>query len=121
MVRVHRSLNMLSWSMFSFAAMVASIITLILTIGWVSAIALAAFVILCTTNTILGHLSRKQAHDALEKADKRLGVMTEIIDGIKAIKLCGVLIQTNTHNEYACIEWRIIWLFMRRYKSARFF
>ena len=88
-MRLGRSMSLLVWSMLSVTALVASVITLILTIGWVSAIALTTCVIFCVFNSFLGHLSRKQAKIALKEADKRLGIMTEIIDGIKAIKLCG--------------------------------
>ena len=74
--------------------MVSSVVTLILTIGWASAIALSTFFILGVINAVLGRLSQKQVRDALSKADRRLGIMSEIINGIKAIKLCGVFVHS---------------------------
>ena len=68
----------------------SSVVTLVLTIGWAAGIALITFSILGVLNTTMGCLSQKQARYALKEADNRLGIMSEIINGIKAIKLCGV-------------------------------
>ena len=93
MVRMGHSLYWLSWSAQAVVTLVSSVITLILTIGWACTMALTTFAILGLVNFVLARLGQKQARDALKEADKRLGIMTEIIDGIKAIKLCGVLIR----------------------------
>ena len=84
------SLHWLSWSAQAVVTLVSCVVTLILTIGWVSALALTTFVILGLVNFVLARLGQKQARGALREADERLGIMTEIIDGIKAIKLCGM-------------------------------
>ena len=54
-----------------------------------SVVALTTCAILVALNLLLGRLSEKHAREALEAADRRLGIMTEIVEGIKAIKLCG--------------------------------
>merc|ERR1711871_919925 len=79
----------LAFAMFAYTSLVTGIVTLVLTLGWVSAIAMSMLTFLCTLNVIFGRLSQRQAHDALKEADKRLGIMSEIINGIKAIKLCA--------------------------------
>ena len=94
MIRISHSLDWLSWSALAVTTLVSAVVTLILTIGWASAIALATFFILGVINTVLARLSQKQARDALSEADKRLGIMSEIVTGIKAIKLCGVFMHS---------------------------
>ena len=84
MVRIILDLDGLSYSAYCLAALVASVITLVLTISWAAAIVLALFTILGVVNVILARLTQKPAQDALEAADERLGITTEIIDGIKA-------------------------------------
>ena len=102
MVRMSHSLDWLSWSAQSLTTLVASVITLILTVGWASAIGLTTLSIVALVNIILGRLGQKQARDSLEAADKRLGIMAEIIDGIKAIKLCGALLHSMRFMRMHC-------------------
>lgn len=83
-------LTYMSWCAYAFTCLIAGIVTLVLTLGWVSVVALIACAAIVATNLTLGRLSRKHARDALTAADTRLGIMTEIVQGIKAIKLCGL-------------------------------
>ena len=94
MIRISHSLDWLAFSALAFTILVSSVVTLVLTIGWAAGIALITFFILGVLNAVLGCLSEKQARHALKEADRRLGIMTEIITGIKAIKLCGASINS---------------------------
>ena len=91
------SLDWLAFSALACTILVSSVVTLVLTIGWAAGIALITFFILGVLNAIFGCLSEKQARYALREADKRLGIMSEIINGIKAIKLCGTF--TNSMSD----------------------
>ena len=83
-------LTYMSWSSYAFTTLIAGVVTLVLTLGWVSVVALITCGLIVASNMTLGRLSEKHARDALQAADTRLSIMTEIIQGIKAIKLCGV-------------------------------
>ena len=89
-VRMEHMLTNLSWSAYAFTCLIAGVVTLLLTVGWVSVVALITCAVIVSFNLLLGRLSEKHARDALKAADTRLGIMTEIIQGIKAIKLCGL-------------------------------
>ena len=88
-IRMGHMFQYISWSSYAFTTLITGVIALVLTVGWVSVVALITCALIVGMNVTLGRLSEKHARDALKAADTRLSIMTEIIQGIKAIKLCG--------------------------------
>ena len=90
-VRMGHMLMYLSWFPYACTCLIAGVVTLLMTVGWVSVVALITSAAIAGFNLLMGRLSEKHARDSLKAADKRLGIMSEITQGIKAIKLCGLL------------------------------
>lgn len=89
---INRMSNMLlyvSWISLGLTNLVTGVGLLLYVVGPWALTGLTTCLMVCLLNIYFGQLSRRQARVALQKADVRLGIMKEIMDGIKAIKLCA--------------------------------
>mmetsp|Transcript_38859 Transcript_38859/g.62570 ORF Transcript_38859/g.62570 Transcript_38859/m.62570 type:complete len:892 (+) Transcript_38859:666-3341(+) len=86
-VRTYENLRFFSIVIMAFVSLVGGVAVLIVTIGDASVIGLIVMVVVLLLNARIARLAQIAEEEDLEASDVRLSLMTQIIMGIKAIKL----------------------------------
>jgi len=85
--RTYEMFKMLAWLMSAAVGLLAGVVVLLATIGYISLVGIAVFGLILTINAALARCVKAAEHGALQAADKRIAMVSRIINCIRAIKL----------------------------------
>jgi ABC-type bacteriocin/lantibiotic exporter with double-glycine peptidase domain len=85
-MRTHENLKMLAIFPQSFVGFLCGLVMLIYTLGYPCLVGLAVMLVVLCVNVCIANINKRAEQKGLAESDKRLGIMRQIIHGIRAIK-----------------------------------
>jgi len=85
--RTYEMLKLVAWVMSAAVGLAAGIVVLLLTIGYLAFVGIAVFGVILVVNAMLARCVKAAESGALQAADRRIAMISRIINGIRAIKL----------------------------------
>jgi ABC-type bacteriocin/lantibiotic exporter with double-glycine peptidase domain len=70
----------------SFVGFLCGLLMLVITLGYPCLVGLAVMLVVLCLNVCIANINKKAEARGLAESDKRLGIMRQIIHGIRAIK-----------------------------------
>jgi ABC-type multidrug transport system fused ATPase/permease subunit len=116
LVRVFESSRMLALCPMAVSGIVGGFVLLVLTLGWAGMIGISVLVVMTAGNFVVGKKIKRVEHLEMEAADKRLGIIRQVINDIKPIKLCSweesfmeTIVEARTEECKHMVKFRILY------------